>query len=118
MVIGIFASISFILVGIYPETQVIQHVQAAKAVFSSLFLIIIVINIALFENPKFVRGVAYYGTLAVLVDITFQYMVVSNKNILALFNPTTSIPGLEWACTFLSLSWIAFLACNMLIKKV
>ena len=118
MVIGIFASISLIMVGIYPETHIIHHVQAATAVFSSLFLIIIVVNLALYENPKFIRGVAYFGILAVLVDITFQYVVASNKNILAVFNPTTPVPGLEWACAFLSLLWVALLAVNMLIKKV
>ena len=118
MVIGIFASISLIMVGIYPETQIIHHVQAATAVFSSLFLIIIVINLALFENPKFIRGVAYFGILAVLIDITFQYMVASNSSMLAVFNPSTAIPGLEWASAFLSLSWLALLALNMLIKKV
>jgi hypothetical membrane protein len=118
MVIGIFASISLIMVGIYPETQIIHHVQAATAVFSSLFLIIIVINLALFKNPKFIRGVAYFGILAVLVDITFQYVVASNKNILAVFNPTTPVPGLEWACAFLSMFWVALLALNMIIKRV
>ena len=118
MVIGIFASISLIFVGIYPETQIILHVQAATAVFSTLFLIIILINLALFGNPKFVRGVAYFGVLAILFDLTFQYMVVSNKNMLAVFNPTLAVPGLEWACTFLSLGWLALLALNMMIKKV
>ena len=118
MVIGIFASISLIMVGIYPETHIIHHVQAATAVFSSLFLIIIVINLALFKNPKFIRGVAYFGILAVVVDITFQYIVASNRNILAFFNPTTPVPGLEWACAFLSLLWVALLALNMFVKKV
>jgi hypothetical protein len=56
--------------------------------------------------------------LAILFDVTFQYMVVSNKNMLAIFNPTLAVPGLEWACTFLSLGWLALLALNMIIKKV
>lgn len=118
MVFGIFASISLIMVGIYPETESTLHFIAATDVFSSLFIIIIVINLALYENPKFVRGVAYFGVLAIIVNITFQYMVVSNKNILSVFNPTTAVPGLEWASTWLSLIWLALLALNMLVKKV
>ncbi len=118
MVIGIFASISLIMVGIYPETESTSHFIAATIVFSSLFLIIILINLALYENPKFIRVVAYFGILAIIVDITFQYMVASNKDILAVFNPTTPVPGLEWASTWLSLIWLALLALNMLIKKV
>jgi hypothetical membrane protein len=118
MIIGVFASISLIMVGIYPETEINKHVLAATAVFSSLFLIIILINIALYKNPKFVRGVAYFGILAIVVDITFQYVVISYKNILAVFNPTAAVPGLEWVSTFLSLCWLALLAVNMLIKKV
>jgi hypothetical membrane protein len=118
MVIGIFAAISLIMVGIYPETESVSHFIAATSVFSSLFLIIILINLALYENPKFIRGVAYFGVLAIIVDITFQYIVASNKDILAVFNPTTPVPGLEWASTWLSMIWLALLALNMLIKKV
>ena len=118
MIIGIFASISFIMVGIYPETQVNLHVQAATAVFSSLFLVVIVIILALYKNPKFMSGVAFFGILVIVVDIAFQYIVVSNKNILTVYNPVTAVPGLEWACAFLSLGWVALLAINMIIKKV
>ena len=69
IIIGIFASLSLIMVGVYPETQVNLHVQAATAVFSSLFLIIMLINLALFQNPKFIRSVAYFGVFAIVVDI-------------------------------------------------
>jgi len=118
MGLGIFASLSLIMVGVFPETHIHQHLLAATGVFGSLFIIIILVNLALFKNPKFIRGVAYYGLLAIIIDIIFKYILSADKNILAVFNPTVPVPGLEWASVFLSLAWIAILAINMLIKKV
>ena len=41
IILGIFASISLIGVGVFPETYIKLHVLAASGVFGSLFLIII-----------------------------------------------------------------------------
>jgi hypothetical membrane protein len=118
ILLGIFASISLILVGIFPETHITQHMLAAAGVFGSLFIIIILVNLALFKNPKFIRSVAYYGFFAIIIDLSFKYMMSANKDILGIFNPTTPIPGFEWASVFASLAWVGFLALNMAIKKV
>ena len=118
ILLGVFASISLIMVGIFPETHITQHMLAAAGVFGSLFIIIILVNLALFNNPKFIRLIAYYGFLAIIIDLGFKYMLTANKDILAAFNPTTPVPGLEWASVFASLAYVGFLALNMAIKKV
>ena len=118
ILLGIFASISLIMVGIFPETHITQHMLAAAGVFGSLFIIIILLNLALFRNPKFIRTVAYYGFFAIIVNLIFKYMLSDNKDILGVFNPTVPIPGLEWASVFASLAYVGFLALNMVIKKV
>jgi len=118
ILIGIFASISFIMVGIYPETNIHAHLLAASGVFSSLFIIIIFLSLALFKNPKFVRMVAYFGLIPIIIDLIFQYTLSIYNNLLSIFNPAVAVPGLEWAAVFTSLAWVALLAINMLIKRV
>lgn len=117
IVIGIYASVSLIMVGVFPETHLKQHLLAADGVFGSLFIIIILLSLALFRNPKFIHLIAYYGIITIIVDISFQ-IICYGKNLLASFNQTIPIPGLEWIVCFTSLAWVGFLALNMLIKKV
>jgi hypothetical membrane protein len=117
MVLGIYASISLVMVGVFPETHLQQHLIAAAGVFSSLFIIIIFISVALFNNPKFIRLIAYYGIIPVVIDLTFLFLLKGNSS-LASFYQTIPVPGLEWACVFASTVWVGFLAINMLIKKV
>ncbi len=116
--LGIFASLSLIMVGVFPETYIHKHMLAAAGVFGSLFIIIILVNLALFNDPKFVRGVAYFGFLAIIIDVSFKYILSADKNILSVFYPTTPVPGVEWAAVFASLGWVALLAINMIIKRV
>ncbi len=117
MVLGIYASVSLIMVGVFPETHLQQHLLAAAGVFGSLFIIIILLSLALFNHPKFIRLIAYYGIIPIVIDIIFQYVSRGN-NLLANFHQTIPVPGLEWAAVFASIAWVGFLALNMLIKKV
>ena len=117
MLLGIYASVSLIMVGVFPETHLQQHLLAAAGVFSSLFIIIILLSVALFNHPKFIRLIAYYGIIPIIIDIIFQYISKGN-NLLANFQQTIPVPGFEWAAVFASIVWVGFLAINMLIKKV
>ncbi len=117
MLLGIYASVSLIMVGIFPETHLQQHLLAAAGVFSSLFIIIILLSVALFNHPKFIRLIAYYGIIPIIIDIIFQFISKGN-NLLANFQQTNPVPGFEWAAVFASIAWVGFLAINMLIKKV
>ena len=118
MVLGIIASISLIMVGVYPETDIQQHLIAAASVFILLFIIIIFLNLALFNNPKFMRFVAYLGFLVIIIDLSFQYLLSVYRNILINLNPTLPVPGLEWAAVLTSLAWVGILALNMMIKRI
>lgn len=118
IILGIFASISLIMVGVFPETHIKQHVLAASGVFGSLFLIIILLSIALYNHPKFAHWVAYFGLIAVIIDLTFKYLLSQYKDILAVLNPTIPVPGIEWASVFASLAWVGFLAYIMKKNQV
>ena len=119
IILGIFASISLIGVGVFPETHIKLHVLAASGVFGSLFLIIIFLIIALFKHPKFIHFVAYWGIIAVLIDLFFIIILSlpQYENALAGFNHTVPIPGIEWASVFSSLLWVGLLSYNMSKKK-
>jgi len=120
IILGIFASISLIGVGVFPETHIKLHVLAASGVFESLFLIVILMTLALFKNPNFMRAVAYIGVCAVVFDLLFVILLSlpQYKDLLATFNPVVPIPGLEWAAVFTSLIWIGALSYNMYKNEV
>jgi hypothetical membrane protein len=120
IILGIFASISLIGVGIFPETHIKQHILAATGVFGSLFIIIILLSISLFKHPKFIHLVAYWGILSILIDISFKIIMFlpQYKDALTDFNPTVPLPGLEWAAVFSSLIWVLLISWNMFLKKV
>ena len=115
ILLGLFAAVSLIFVGVFPETHIHLHVMAATGVFEALFLSIILMTGAIFNHTKFMMGVALIGVLAVIMDLFFLTLLSLPKyhDVLATANPTFPIPGLEWAAVFLSLSWLAALSYNM-----
>lgn len=120
MILGLFACISLIGVGIFPETHIHLHVLAATGVFESLFLIIILMTAATFNHPRFLSTVALIGAAAVIIDVVF--IIVLSKpeyhDALATFHTTVPIPGLEWAAVFSALIWVAALSYNMYSENI
>ncbi len=120
IILGVFASISLIGVGVFPETRINLHVLAASGVFGSLLFIIIFLSIALFNHPKFSHLIAYWGVIAVLIDLSLVIILSLPKyeNVISVFHPTVPIPGIEWASVFSSLIWVGLLSFNMRRKKI
>jgi len=120
IILGVFAAISLIGVGLFPETHIKLHVLAATSVFESMFFIIILLTITFYKHPKFMHLVAYWGILAVLIDGTFMITLSLPKyhNALAGFHPTVPIPGREWAAIYSSMIWIGLLSYNMYKNRV
>ncbi len=120
IILGIFASVSLIFVGVFPETHINLHVLAAKGVFEALFLTIILMTGAIFNHPKFMIGVALIGVIAVIIDLFFLTILSLPKyhDALATPYPTLPIPGFEWSAVFFSLIWLAALSYNMYKMKI
>lgn len=118
--LGVLAAISLMGVGFFPETHIKMHILSASGVFGTMFLIVILLNVALFKHPKFMRPVAYWGIIAVLIDLIFIIIlrIPYYHNSLANLHPTIPIPALEWAAVFSSLIWIALLSYNMYRNRV
>jgi len=120
IVLGVFASISLIGVGIFPETHIHIHVLAATGVFELLFLIVILMSAAIFNHPKFMISVGFIGAVAVIIDLLFITFLSlpSYHDALASIHSTIPIPGLEWSAVFSSLIWLAALSFNMYKNNV
>lgn len=118
--LGIFASISLMGVGIFPETHINLHVLAATGVFESLFLIVILMTAAIFNHPKFMMIVGFIGAIAVIIDLLFITILSqpTYHDALASIHSTVPIPGLEWSAVFSSLIWLAALSFNMYKNNV
>ena len=119
IILGVFASISLIGVGVFPETHINLHILVASGVFGSLLFIIIFLSIALYNHPKFIHLIAYWGIIAVLTDLSLVIILSlpEFENVLASFHPTVPIPGIEWVSVFSSLIWVGLLSYNMMIKE-
>jgi Protein of unknown function (DUF998) len=115
---GIFTAIALIEVGIFSETHIAEHMLAAGLLFKSLFILLILFNIALFRHPAFMHGLAYYGLLVILIDLSFVWILFRYKDILGQFTPTMPVPGLEWTTVFASLAWIGALSWIMVKRDL
>ncbi|MCE5213357.1 MAG: DUF998 domain-containing protein [Methanobacterium sp.] len=120
IILGIYACISLIGVGLFPETHIKMHILAASGVFGTLFLMIIIFTIALKDHPQFMRIVALWGVIAIITDLIFVILLrlPQYHDSLADFHPTIPLPGLEWASVYASLIWIALISYNMYKKLV
>ncbi|MGB9870007.1 hypothetical protein, partial [Methanothermobacter sp.] len=77
--------------------------MAASGVFGSLFLVVMLVTLVLRDQPLFRRPVICYCLLVVAVNLHFNYVFSGNRDILAVFNPSGTIPGLGtfWPCSTL-----------------
>ena len=115
---GIFTAIALIGVGIFSETHITEHIIAAGLLFKSLFILMILFNIALFQHSVYMRALAYYGLFVIFIDLAFIWVLFRFKDILGQFTPTMPIPGLEWSAVFASLAWIGALSWIMVKKRL
>jgi len=115
---GIFTGIALIGVGIFSETHIAEHMLAAGLLFKSLFILMIIFNIALFRHSVYMRALAYYGMLVIFIDLSFVWVLFRFRDILGQFTPTMPVPGLEWTAVFSSLAWIGALSWIMIKKRL
>lgn len=115
IILGVFASISLIGVGVFSEIYIKIHVLSAYGVFGGIFILMILLNTILFNHPKFMHIVAYWGGVALFIDLFFILMLIIPQFHVSLenFNPIVPVPGLEWTAVYASLIWIVALSYNM-----
>lgn len=109
-VMGVFSSLSLVMIGIFPETSKPWHWIWSALFFSCLLITMILVNTSLWNHPRFMRKVAYYGLVVVVVDIFF----------ITIYNLQTGLPRplMEWMVVFLSLGWMGAIIYNMVKQKI
>ncbi len=115
---GIFTAIALVGVGIFSESHIAEHMIAAGLLFKSLFILMIIFNIALFRQSAYMRALAYYGLFVIIIDLSFVWILFRFKDILGQFTPTLPVPGLEWTTVFTSIAWIGALSWIMTKEKL
>jgi hypothetical membrane protein len=99
-VVGFLSAFSLIMIGVFSEDSMAQHLFWSELFFVFNLLVLILANISLMTHPKFIRPIGYYGLAVALVNLLFVVL--------------TSTPLLEWFTVFTALAYAGLLAYNTL----
>jgi len=105
MIAGFTAALSMVMIGTFPENYAVQHQAFALGLFVSLGLFLFLSAwhlVACSKDPK-IRGIAYFGFAAGLVDVAFGLVFYDHI--------------FEWVAAFASLGYVALLAYGMYRKS-
>jgi len=98
--IGFLSAFSLIMIGLFSEDQLAQHLFWSDLFFVFNLIVLILANASLMTRPKFIRSIGYFGLAVAVVNLLF--VVLSNT------------PLLEWFTVFTALGYVGLLAYNTL----
>lgn len=99
-VVGLVSAFSLIMIGVFSEDSMAQHLFWSEVFFVFNLLVLILANISLMTHPKFIKPIGYYGLVVAVVNLLFVVL--------------TSTPLLEWFTVFTALAYAGLLAYNTL----
>lgn len=97
---GLFSAFALIMIGVYSEDYMAQHVFWSDVFFIFNLIVLILANVSLMTHPRFRRPIGYYGIIVALINLLF--VVASNT------------PLLEWFTVFTALGYAGLLSYNTL----
>jgi hypothetical membrane protein len=97
--VGLFSAFSLIMIGVYSEDYMAQHVFWSDVFFVLNLLVLILANVSLMTHPKFRKPIGYYGIIVALINLLF--VAASNTPLLEWFTVFTALvyAGLVSYCT-------------------
>jgi hypothetical membrane protein len=98
--VGCLSAFSLIMVGIFSEDYITQHVFWSSAFFVLNLVVLILVGISLYTHPAYVKLIAYYGFIVAAVNLVFVLVY--------------DTPIFEWFTVFTALSYVGLLVYNML----
>ena len=99
-VVGLVSAFSLIMIGVFSEDSMAQHLFWSEVFFVFNLLVLILANVSLMTHPKFIKPIGYYGLVVAAVNLLFVVL--------------TSTPLLEWFTVFTALAYAGLLAYNTL----
>lgn len=99
---GILSAFAIMMIGVFTEGTPL-HGTMSTAFFGLLFLFLVFVNLAIFNDPGYLRLIGYFALLAVVIDLIFMYTFI------AYAHDTIW----EWLAVFSALLWVAMLSYSL-----
>jgi len=98
-IIGFLAAFSLIMIGVFSEDYGILHSLWSSIFFFLNLIILVLLGVALFTHPKYMKPIALYGFIVATINLLF---VLVYRN-----------PMFEWFTVFTALGYVGLLVYNM-----
>lgn len=99
---GILSAFAIMMIGVFTEGTPL-HGTVSTAFFALLFLFLVFVNIAIFNDPRYLRRIGYFALLAVVLDLIFMYTFITY----------THDTIWEWLAVFSAMLWVAMLSYSL-----
>jgi hypothetical membrane protein len=100
-ILGICSAIALILIGVFSEDQGAPHMTASSTFFLLNFVVLILINIPLMFQRRFIKVIGVYGLLMTILSLPLEMFLGG--------------PLVEWYTVFGSLIFVGLLSYNTMI---
>ena len=97
--VGFLAAFSLIMIGVFSEDYMTQHVFWSSVFFVLNLVVLILAGAALFTHPNYIKKIAYYSFLVAAFNLLFIFVY--------------NTPLFEWFTVFTALGYVGLLAYNM-----
>jgi hypothetical membrane protein len=101
--VGFFAAFSLVMIGVFSEDFMEQHVFWSSVFFVLNLVVLILAGLSLFTHPNYIKSIAYYGF--VVAGINLVFVLVHNT------------PLFEWVTVFTALGYVGLLVYNMFMAQ-
>lgn len=98
--VGFFAAFSLVMIGVFSEDFMEQHVFWSSVFFVLNLVVLILVGLSLFTHPSYIKSVAYYGFVVAGINMVFVLVY--------------DTPLFEWFTVFTALGYVGLLVYNML----
>lgn len=99
-ILGLGTSLGLIMLGIYSEDAGSMHTFWSIFTFATLILVVLLVNITLYNSPKLKKYVVFYGFLVVLTGLLFT----------ATYTLTDGYTIMEWLTVYSAFLWLLLFA--------
>lgn len=103
-VVGVLAAFALIMIGVFSEDFPEAHHMWSSVFFLLNLVVLVLLGITLFNHPKYMKPIAYYGFAVAAINLLF--VLVYNA------------PIFEWFTVFTALGYVGLLVYNMLKQEL
>lgn len=102
-ILGVISAFCDVMIGIFPEDQMMEHMFWSRQFFLFNLLVLIVGIISILRDDRFIKPIALYGAPVVVCNLVF-----------VLNDFAAGMKWVEWFVVFSALGFVALITANML----